>query len=271
MKIPYFDITVRRAFYKFASCLSILFSFIFVFVTIPSEKKLCTAIGFALFLILSYTVIWLYANRKKKICIRIRNTRIVITEGDIFKENGKKIIPANEYFDTIVDDIIIAKRSLHGRYILEHVDNIDELDKKIINSLGTEPIRIINEKRQKGKTTAYKLGTLFRNGDFWLLAYAKFDADNRAYLNNLDFAETYMNMWSEIDKYHAGNTICMPVLGTGGIVRMNNNTPQQLLESILWTFRMSGINLGRTASLRIIVHQSMVDEIDFLKLSNYGD
>ena len=80
-----------------------------------------------------------------------------------------------------------------------------------------------------------------------------------------------MNMWVEIDKYHAGYSICMPVLGSGGIVRIDDNTPQKLLENILWTFRLSGVNLGRTATLKIIVHESMVNEIDFLKLKNFGD
>ena len=86
-----------------------------------------------------------------------------------------------------------------------------------------------------------------------------------------DYAECYMNMWSEIDAYHAGNTVCMPVMGSSGIVRIQDNTPQLLLENILWTFRLSGVNLGRTASLRIIVHESMADDIDFLRLKNLGD
>lgn len=271
LKIHLFDISVRESFYKFASVLSIAFSFIFVFVSIPENKKIQIAIAFLVFLLVVYIVIWIRANCKKKITLKIRNTRIQVEVGDIFKENGKKIIPFNEYFDTIVDDVIVAKNTLHGQYIQKKVSDIKELDHRIVSTLGNSPISRTDHKRTKGKKIAYKLGTIFRDNDYWLLAYSKFDECNRAYLSIQDYAECYMNMWSEIDKYHAGNTICLPVLGSGGIVRINDNTPQLLLENLLWTFRLSGINLGRIATLRIIVHESMLDEINFLRLKYFGD
>ena len=271
IKINLFDVSVREAFYKFASILSVAFSFIFVFVTIPEKAKAPIAIAFTTFLLIVYLAIWINANCRKSVTLRIRNTRVQVAVGDIFKENGKKIIPFNEYFDTVVDDMLIAKNSLNGKYILEHILDIPDLDSRIIESLGSEPIVRTDCKRKSGKKIAYRLGTIFRNDDFWLLAYSKFDRNNRALLGDQDFAECYMNMWSEIDKYHAGNTICLPVLGTGGIVRIRDNTPQLLLENLLWSFRLSGVNLGRTATLRIIVHESMFNEIDFLKLKNFCD
>lgn len=271
VKISFWDVSVRGIFYKFASALSVIFSFVFVFVTIPEERKLTLAIVFVIFLVVVYLGIWIFANRKKKMTLKIRNTRVQIVVGDIFNEVGKKIIPCNEYFDTIVDDVIVAKRSLHGQYIQKKVTNIKELDNKIAKSLGSEPIVRTDPKRKNGKTIAYRLGTIYKDNDYWLLAYSKFDKNNRAYLSAQDYAKCYMNMWSEIDKYHAGNTVCMPVMGSSGIVRIQDNTPQLLLENILWTFRLSGVNLGRTASLRIIVHESMADDINFLKLKNLGD
>jgi hypothetical protein len=271
IKIRLFDISVREMFYKFASALSIIFSFLFVFITIPEEKKIPIAVIFCGFLIIVYVGIWIYANRKKKITLKIRNTRIQVAVGDIFKEDGKKIIPFNEYFDTIVDDVIVAKKSLHGQYIQNMVPNTEEFDNKIVTTLGSGPISRTDKKRALGKTIAYKLGTIYKDNDYWLLAYSKFDKNNKAYLSVQDYAECYMNMWSEVDKYHAGNSVCMPVIGSGGIVRINDNTPQLLLENILWTFRLSGINLGRTATLKIVVHQSMVNDIDFLRLKNLGD
>lgn len=270
-KIHFWDISVREIFYKFASALSVVFSFVFVFVTIPEERKITVAITFVIFLVVVYLEIWIYANRKKKMTLKIRNTQVQVVVGDIFNETGKKIIPCNEYFDTIVDDVIIAKRSLHGQYIQKKVSNIEELDNKIVKSLGSEPIVRTDPKRKRGKTIAYRLGTIYKDNDYWLLAYSKFDENNRAYLSVQDYAECYMNMWSEIDKYHAGDTVCMPVMGSSGIIRIQDNTPQLLLENILWTFRLSGVNLGRTATLKIIVHESMADDIDFLRLKNLGD
>lgn len=271
IKVHFWNASVREIFYKFASALSVVFSFVFVFVTIPEERKITVAITFVFFLVVVYLGIWIYANRKKKTTLKIRNTQVQVVVGDIFNETGKKIIPCNEYFDTIVDDVIIAKRSLHGQYIQKKVSNIEELDDKIAKSLGNEPIVRTDPKRKRGKTIAYRLGTIYKDNDYWLLAYSKFDENNRAYLSVQDYAKCYMNMWSEIDKYHAGDTVCMPVMGSSGIVRIQDNTPQLLLENILWTFRLSGVNLGRTATLKIIVHESMADDIDFLRLKNLGD
>ena len=270
-KIHFWDASVRKIFYKFASALSVVFSFLFIFVTISEERKYIAAVIFVCFLVVVYFGIWIYANRTKKATVKIRNTRVQVVVGDIFSEVGKKIIPCNEYFDTIVDDVIIAKHSLHGQYIQKKVANIEELDSNITKSLGSQSIVRTDQKRKKGKIIAYKLGTIYKDNDYWLLAYSKFDEKNRAYLSSQDYAECYMNMWSEIDKYHAGNTVCMPVLGSSGIVRIQDNRPQILLENILWTFRLSGVNLGRTATLRIIIHESMVDDIDFLRLKNFGD
>lgn len=271
VKVPLFDVNVQKMFYTFATVLSTVFSFVFIFYTIPADKKCIAAVGFVIFLALVYFAIWFYANCKKKAIFKIRNTRIEVVVGDIFNETGKKIIPSNEYFDTVVDDVIIAKKSIHGQYIQKTISDIDKLDKEIVQTLGADTVNRIDEKRKHGKTVAYKLGTIYKDNDYWLLAYSRFDKNNRAYLTAKDYAECYANMWSEIDKYHAGNTVCIPVLGSGGIVRIQDNTPQLLVENILWTFRLSGVNLGRTAALKIIVHESMADDIDFLRLKNLGD
>lgn len=51
--------------------------------------------------------------------------------GDIFKATGWKLIPCTEYYDTIVDDIVIAKSSLNGLFIQNCVANLPELNERI--------------------------------------------------------------------------------------------------------------------------------------------
>ena len=160
MKVRFLDIWVRSTFYAFATLLSVIFSFVFVFVTIPDDIKIYIAIAFGLFLLASYIVIWIYANHKKHITIKIRNTRIIITEGDIFAQEGKKIIPANEYFDTIVDDKIIAKTSLHGQYITNYVKNIKKFDWE------TKALEKLTQKEKKAKKLHINLEPYFKKTTF---------------------------------------------------------------------------------------------------------
>lgn len=49
---------------------------------------------------------------KDGISLNIRGIKVNIRKGDIFKTNGWKVIAFNEYFDTQVDDVIIAHNTL---------------------------------------------------------------------------------------------------------------------------------------------------------------
>ena len=277
MKVGFFDKYVLKTFGWFASGISVALSFITIFFSsfIVEHKKSFMILLISIFLLI-YISTLIHANMKKKVTLKIRNTKVVIKEGDIFKEdnNCKKIIPFNEYLDTLVDDKVIAKGSLNGKYLLNIVteDNIERLNEDIKKGLDNSVIECIDQQRKLGKTIKYKLGTIYVNDEYFLLAYSRFNESNKAYLSNEDIAKCYMNMWNEIDKYRAYYSVSMPVLGSSGMVRFEKDyKPHQLIEMILWTFRTSGINLNRNASLNIIVHKSMISDINFIKLKDYGD
>ena len=53
---------------------------------------------------------------------------------------------------------------------------------------------------------------------------------------------------------------------------ISDSAPEhKLLEMLLFTFRMSGVNLERQATLNIIVHETMARDINFLRLKNFSD
>ncbi len=277
MKVGFFDRYIWKTFGCIASGISVVLSYITIFfASFIVEHKKCFIILLTVIFLLIYFSILLYANTKKKVTLKIRNTKIIIKEGDIFKEGDscRKVIPFNEYFDTLVDDKIIAKGSLNGKYLLNVVteNKIEKLNDDIKNGLDNSVIDCIDQQRKPGKTIKYKLGTIYVNDEYFLLAYSRFNESNKAYLTNEDVAKCYMNMWNEIDKHRAYYSVSMPVLGSSGMVRFDKDyKPQQLIEMILWTFRISGINLNRTTALNIIVHKSMISEINFIKLKDYGD
>lgn len=277
MKVGFLDRYVWRTFGWFASGISVALSYITIFFSsFIVEHKTCFIILLLANFLLIYISILVYANTKKKVSLTIRNTKVVIKEGDIFKEDNrcKKVIPFNEYFDTLVDDRIISKSSLNGKYLLEKVteNNISKLNRDIKTCLGNRKLGDVDQQRTSGKKIKYNLGTIYVDGEYFLLAYSRFDKNNKAYLSNTDIAKCYMNMWDEIDKYRAGYSVSMPILGASGMVRFSKDyTPQQLIELILWTFRISGINLNRDSTLNIIVHKSMISEINFIKLKDYAD
>lgn len=54
-----------------------------------------------------------YFLSKRGVSLSIRGMTIHIKQGDLFKQNGWKVIAFNEFFDTTVDDIIIAHNTLN--------------------------------------------------------------------------------------------------------------------------------------------------------------
>lgn len=272
MKVKPFDKWIINQYGKIIAGLATGFSII---QTCLSEQNQVPALKFFLGLLLPIyigTVIW--ANKRTQISLKIRNTKVVVKQGDLFRERGKKVIPVNEYFDTHVGDGIVDAKTLHGQYIKKYAQKSpDELYSDIVNALGSEDTTCIEQRKAPAKNIKYALGTIYDdNNGFLLLAYSSFDEDNRARLGRFDIAKCYMNMWDQVDIYRGSNSIIFPVLGSGGVIRFEKDfTPQQLIELMLWSFRLSGINLARNASLNIIVHDTLVNEINFVKLLDYSD
>ena len=92
-------------------------------------------IGAIVIIIAFYIVSLIIANTLKKIKLNIKGSDFIIKQGDIFLQEGLKVINFNEYFDTIVDNKIIAKNSLNGKFITEKVKDLEKLDSTIDEQL----------------------------------------------------------------------------------------------------------------------------------------
>lgn len=265
----------RWIFEKFGQTAAVLVTvFSVAIIYIRAEYQKAALIIFLSSLLLTYVGVAVYANLKKCVNLKIGSTRILIKQGDLFKETGDKVIPMNEYFDVDTEHGIVDPYSLHGQYVNNYAGKTpDALYNDIVKALQSKKPKMVDQERPYGGQIKYKLGTIYDDKQgYLLLAYSKFDKDNRAYLKCDDIAQCYLNLWNEIDIIRGTKSIALPVLGAGGVVRFSKDyTPQQLIELILWSFRISGIRLSKNATLTIVVHESLVKDIDFLKLSCYSD
>ena len=86
--------------------------------------------AFVVVTVIVYFVLRYYQHRSYT--TKINGKSVTIKTGNLFHETGWKVIPFNEYFDTQVDDVIIAHSSLNGIMIDDHIDGkCDELNKVI--------------------------------------------------------------------------------------------------------------------------------------------
>jgi hypothetical protein len=271
LKVCFLDKRIRHNFYKILSIISVIASIVFLFVNICPKYK--TAIGIIVFvlLVIVYIGIWIYANKRQDIKLKINNSEIEIKFGDLFTEIADwKVIAFNEYFDTLVDDKIIAKNTLNGIFIEKfYKENIEELDRIIATDTKLEFVSE-NIKRSDGKKKKYKLGSICVVGEYFLTALTRFDDQNRAYLSINDYINFLLYFWAEIDRVYAGKTVALPVLGSG-ITRFKgyeNISDQELLELIIWAFKVSRIKFTYPSKVKIIVFTEKSDKINLTALKD---
>lgn len=271
VKAHFFDKRVLRKFYGMLSVISVATSIIFLFVGIDANCK--TAVGLIALgvLFVLYVGIWIHSNLRQSICLKINASEIEVKFGDIFSEQADlKVIAFNEYFDTLVDDKVIAKNTLNGMFINKFFnDDVKKLDDIIsADTHLREAVVEENAARPAGKKTKYKLGTICIANEYLLTALSHFDTENRAYLEMNDYINCLLNFWNEVDRVYAGKSIALPVLGSG-ITRFKgyeNISDQELLELIIWTFKVSRIKFMYPSKVKIVVYKNKSDKINLLKL-----
>ena len=271
MKVSIFDKDILKQFSNICATIIAILSAVLIFLDIPNQWRITSGVVYVVFLSVIYIFLWIRANRLRQIDIKIGITTVVIKSGDIFKEDGLKAIAFNEYFDTRVDDKIIAKKSLNGQFILNHIDDVDKLnsdiesDDDLKNSIIGKGV-----KRKQGKTTKYKLGSsILINDEYILTAFSRFNKNNQAELTIQEYVNFLLTFWNEINRLYAQRSVTVPVFGSG-ITRFKNGFEDidinELLRIMIWTFKVSKIKFAYPAKLTIIVHNDLLNQVNLYKL-----
>lgn len=112
-------------------------------------------------------------------------------------------------------------------------------------------------KSKYGNRTRYKHGSIVPNGDDLLMAFVPLDESGRGIFRSvMDYRNSLLNMWDEIDKHYGQCDVCIPILGSG-ITRIGNGSTaqlsqQELLDMIIWSYKMNPHKLKKPYKLRII-------------------
>jgi hypothetical protein len=207
--------------------------------------------AFVLIAAVAYLILGKIFN--KSITLTIRHTPVSICCGNIFEESGMKVIGCDTHFDTRVDDIIISRKSLHGKLVLEHGD--------------TEAIKVavkMEARRQGLKANKqglydFPLGTIIKyesnvdNQTYLMLAMTELNSEYEAHTNMAKFEQMLMKMWREIDRVYAGEDVVLPILGTG-ISRFDDGPKDKeaLLRCMLCTLNSSGVSLN--ANVEVVIY-----------------
>ncbi len=268
IKVSFFSRILWKRYLVLVSGVSVFASLFFVAVNVPDNYKFLVFVGIAAALFASYVVLWIIANKTTSKKLDIDGSPLEVKIGDIFEEGELRVINFNEYFDTLVDDKLIAKSSLNGKYIEKCVADVAVLDKAITDDPHLVEMKV-NEhnNRKSGKKIQYKLGSIYVNDSYLLVAFSKFDKDNKAHLSMRDFINCLMTFWEEVDRVYASKSVAIPLMGAG-ITRFKDAkvSEQELLELLIWSFKVSRVKVRHPAKVTIVIHESMQDKINFYEL-----
>jgi len=271
-KVNFFDSRIVKKFSDYTSTISTIFSLLLIFIDIPTENKITLGIIFLFVLSLLYFGIWLKSNNLTEVNLDVEGSIVTVKAGDLFQQDGFKVIAFNEYFDTQVDDNIISHKSLNGLYIDNHLsDSISDLDERISNfKFDEDEILEVNHQRKMGKKQKYSLGTIFVNEDYLLTAFSKFDDKNRAFLTMPDYLGFLINFWDKVNRIYAQKSVSVPIFGSGitRIKEHKNISDEDLLKIMLWTFRISEMRFKCPAKLTIVIHNDKIDKINLLDIKS---
>ena len=222
---------------------------------------------FAFLIALTYTVL------TKKVTIRsVIVKEFDVTFGDLFRDTAPiKVIPFNCCFDTVVNDTLIAEKTLHGQFINKYFkNNIDALDMLIEEALHKKKYtseQVNFEIKPEGKKTRYPFGSIaeIKHGDtiFYLLALTEFDENLNAHCNCNQYACAINSLLAYYDKHSQGWDISIPLIGSGDMSRLNKGK-QYVLETLVSLIKMNDDKLR--GKLKIIVFKGDRDVISIRNL-----
>lgn len=196
----------------------------------------------------------------------INGKPVEIKIGDLFDENGFKVIPFNDRYDTQVDDVIITHNSLNGKMIDLYVDDLDSLKDTIREAVNDSSE--LKPKIKDGKTV-FPLGRIIVYNNFLMLSFSHFDKQNRANIRISEYEQMLFSMWSEMRRVYASKHIAIPLIGSGitTITDMPQKNYTELLKCILCTLRNS--NFQPDQGISIVLTKEDMANIDLNIIREY--
>lgn len=201
---------------------------------------------------------------------------LTISFGDLFAMKGLKVIPVNSFFDSLVNESVVAASTLHGKMIERFFAGCPgEFDSQISQSLSHQrvsPVSKCTRIDNKGKTEEYETGTAAiartsRGESFLCVALAKTDSQNNQASASLP--DVYASVRGALALARSagnGQPVVFPLLGTG--LSRTGLSPMFLLNLMIQGVILENRKQKVTNEIRIVLHPSMKENINLACVEN---
>ena len=198
------------------------------------------------------------------------NTKIQISFGDLFCEDGVRCIAVNEFFDSELG-LPVSEKTLHGVFLSRCFGgHSDAFDKIIYNELADTPSEKVQ--RHQGKEMRYPIGTtasIAVNSDRYLCF-----ALSRTDISTLKAEADVPMLWQALEGLYSkarnslgGAPLVLPLIGSGlsGI----GLPARDLLDLIVLSIIAESKKKQIATLIKIILAYDRFDEVDLAEVNNY--
>jgi hypothetical protein len=198
------------------------------------------------------------------------NTTISILFGDLFKQEGVRVIPVNEFFDSEIGTPV-SEKSLHGILIQKHLQgqSFDALVDSQLTNIESNKIR----EKTKGKQIRYPIGTTVRvetDGDYLVFASSKTRPDTcKAYCDVVIMHNALNGLWKKGRDTSGGKSINIPLVGSG---QSGTGLPTRDLLNLIILSAITETKKERIAEeIKIILQEHYFEKLDLRSIKQYWE
>lgn len=205
--------------------------------------------------------------------VKGKDITIRIIVGDIFNQNGDKIINTNSTFDTTLKNDFISTKSIQGQLAKREYDQIEHLDQEIDKQLS-EIVPIREHSRSASKNNQYEIGTIIKlkhRSKFKSYWIAMADVNEYGKPNG-EFENLQIcleSLWRFIGEKGHMNRLVVPILGSGrtGI----NESRFTILKEMIFSFVAYSKEQKITEELVICIFPSDLKDgkLDIYEIKKY--
>jgi hypothetical protein len=199
------------------------------------------------------------------------NTTIEILFGDLFKQDGMRVIPVNEFFDSEIGNPV-SEKSVHGIFIKNYLGGYskifdDEVGLQLANIESEEVVE-----KSEGKRLRYPIGTtviIKASGEKYLaFALAKTHPDTcKAYCDVAIMWTALGGLWGTGRDASGGRPINVPLIGSG---QSGVGLPARDLLNLIILSAITETKKERiTSRIRIILQDDCFEELDLRDIKQY--
>lgn len=241
--------------------------------------KICLSPCMWLLIVIALSVLWYFIDGiavngflVKRITIDLPNlrTRINVFAGDLLDQNGCAIVPANDFFDNVVNESIVAEKSVDGQMIKRFwAGNLSSMDNTVNEQLRNVPFTA-EERALPAKNKRYAIGTsvVLRARDglriIWVALTNTDIATNKTHAGMEDLQFAIRSALVTARNKGNGDTLNFPLMG-GGLSRTGLSS-SFLLNLLIGVIVDESKNESIAETVNIVLTHKVINELNLFEI-----